>query len=264
MEINYKTFIDPFIFSYIIILIIIIILFFTIQGSKETVFLENNDKTIHYIFWTGGFDSTFRLLQLLLEENKIVQPIYIKSNIDNEEGTSTRRFNQKQELTSIYEITKHILITYPNAKLLPITIVDTINISDVVKKNMMILHKQKKVRRATCQYGALAEYSLSIDKPVEISVENEPNSKMKKTVDSIIKNIDGKLVIDPNVFVKNPELKIFKNFVFPIINLSKKDMIVISKNKKYIPILKMTWSCWYPKNGKPCNRCIMCYDRPKF
>ena len=29
-------------------------------------------------------------------------------------------------------------------------------------------------------------------------------------------------------------------------------------------ILDMTWSCWYPRNNKPCGKCIMCRDRKKI
>ena len=29
----------------------------------------------------------------------------------------------------------------------------------------------------------------------------------------------------------------------------------------YDDILNLTWSCWYPKNGKPCGNCIMCKER---
>ena len=26
-------------------------------------------------------------------------------------------------------------------------------------------------------------------------------------------------------------------------------------------ILNKTWSCWYPRNNKPCGRCVMCRER---
>ena len=35
----------------------------------------------------------------------------------------------------------------------------------------------------------------------------------------------------------------------------------ISEKGGYKHIMKMTWSCWYPKNNKPCGRCIMCRER---
>ncbi len=59
----------------------------------------------------------------------------------------------------------------------------------------------------------------------------------------------------------NNSLNIFNKFVFSTIKLSKKDMLNIAKRGNYANILKLTWSCWYPKNNKPCGRCIMCHER---
>ena len=49
-----------------------------------------------HLFWTGGWDSTFRLLQLLLEENKIVQTHYvIRSEQSTGQEIDTMIFNKK-------------------------------------------------------------------------------------------------------------------------------------------------------------------------
>ena len=37
---------------------------------------SNDDNTVN-LLWTGGWDSTFRLLQIIFEENRKVQPYYI-------------------------------------------------------------------------------------------------------------------------------------------------------------------------------------------
>jgi 7-cyano-7-deazaguanine synthase len=31
--------------------------------------------------------------------------------------------------------------------------------------------------------------------------------------------------------------------------------------EKYLAIIKLTWSCYFPKNGKPCQKCEACRDR---
>ena len=50
-----------------------------------------------YIFWTGGYDSTFRLCQLLIVERVMVQPVYISDPyLDNKKTSTTRRHNHKQ------------------------------------------------------------------------------------------------------------------------------------------------------------------------
>ena len=45
-----------------------------------------------YVFWTGGYDSTFRICQLLIKEKVAVQPVYISDKyIDNHQQSNTRR-----------------------------------------------------------------------------------------------------------------------------------------------------------------------------
>ena len=43
--------------------------------------------------------------------------------------------------------------------------------------------------------------------------------------------------------------------------LSKKNMYDIANKNGYHVFLEKTWSCWYPVNGKPCGRCVMCRER---
>ena len=58
-----------------------------------------------YLFWTGGYDSTFRLCQLLIKYKKKVQPIYISDpNLDNYENKKTKRKNHKNEINAMIKI----------------------------------------------------------------------------------------------------------------------------------------------------------------
>jgi hypothetical protein len=53
----------------------------------------------------------------------------------------------------------------------------------------------------------------------------------------------------------------YSTLTFPLINLSKNDMLEYAKKHKFNDILAATWSCWYPIVGKPCGFCQMCKDR---
>ena len=48
---------------------------------------------------------------------------------------------------------------------------------------------------------------------------------------------------------------------FPLYGRDKKDLLETSKKYHFDKILKITWSCWFPKNGKPCGKCPMCRER---
>ena len=52
-----------------------------------------------------------------------------------------------------------------------------------------------------------------------------------------------------------------KYIKFPLYNQSKEDILFRAKLNGYDDILLNSWSCWFPKNGKPCKKCPMCKER---
>ena len=65
---------------------------------------------IRYIFWTGGYDSTFLLIQALIIEGFPVQPIYLKcQNLDTKFGI-TGRENQDKEIETMKLLRKEFLL----------------------------------------------------------------------------------------------------------------------------------------------------------
>ena len=221
-------------------------------------------RPTNYIFWTGGYDSTFRILEALLVDKVIIVPIYLSGIIDNNANKKTRRNNNKQELAALTKIIKIIYETYPNeAKYLkPLLIIPEVTISKKVVTSMDILYRKRMVRRPVCQYGALAQVSLDMNHPIELAVEKEPDSSMM--YNSIYNKVQGHGInckIKSTLIKRYPELEIYQNFRFSTLHLSKKDMLKIAIKHGFSNILKLTWSCWYPQNGKPCQQCIMCKER---
>lgn len=52
---------------------------------------------------------------------------------------------------------------------------------------------------------------------------------------------------------------LFRDFTFPIQDLTKRDMLAISKQKGWYPAMEKTWFCFYPVNNKtPCGLCKPC------
>ena len=48
---------------------------------------------------------------------------------------------------------------------------------------------------------------------------------------------------------------------FPLFKRPKHQLLKASQDGGYDGILKLTWSCWFPKNGTPCGKCPMCRER---
>ena len=100
-------------------------------------------KKIHYLYWTGGYDSTFRLCEMLVNEKKIVQPIYVALLLDNDcasEETCNKlwlRRNRKEEQEAMNKILIKIKEKFPNVRnnILPVLTVDEPIEDDVFNYN---------------------------------------------------------------------------------------------------------------------------------
>jgi 7-cyano-7-deazaguanine synthase in queuosine biosynthesis len=178
------------------------------------------------LFWTGGWDSTFRLLQLLFEEERSVQPHYI---MRSEESTGT-------EIDAMANIRRYINRNYPEHRSLlkPIIITDVAGIKsqNAITKLHLKLSKEKKINK---QYEILSRYCIQKDiREAELSiVEIE-----KEILDS----------------------ELFESFLFPLLKMSKKDMLLKAKRNGWMDMMEMTSFCRRPKKGKPCGVCGPCTD----
>jgi len=51
--------------------------------SSDKLNTSNYEDDIYFVYWTGGYDSTFRLCEMLIKEKKVVQPLYVSLSLDN-------------------------------------------------------------------------------------------------------------------------------------------------------------------------------------
>jgi len=226
---------------------------------------KSSDENITYTFWTGGFDSTFRICELVIVQKKIVQPIYVSAIIDNTQESSTRRQSHRQEIETMRKI-REMLPKEASERLLPLLDIQKVKLDEDINASMKSLYKKKKMRRPVCQYGALAQVTRDLRRPIEVAVEYAPgNSMLYRCVqDSLdcVKVQQGSGIVARISPKKDTDVQIFQNFVFPTISYSKEDMFHIAQKNGFDHMLRNTWSCWYPrKDGSPCGKCIMCLER---
>ena len=254
--------------------------------------VQKNYGNQKYIYWTGGYDSTFCVCYYLFIKKQSVMPIYINGNIDNDEkhplGTAKRKsyVQERETMKKLYILINNKLSdpSFKNVTLFEPIIIDKnkILLSQGVKESMKQLYNLGYMRRPICQYAFLAEHSLQLKKNISVSVEYAPHkSKMFETVFPHLVTVvsdnhdEGKQLVETNKInfgsktsqeAKTKCLNIFKYLDFPIIRFSKNEMFQIGKQHKFSEILKQSWTCWYPtmnSHGKyqPCNKCIMCKQR---
>ena len=115
--------------------------------------IQNNDKKVVVnILWTGGWDSTFRIIQLSAKDI-IIQPHYLKDN----------RKSQNFELNAILSITEDIRKL--DSTQCTIRSLILMNVSDINEDKEITQAYQNltKKHRLGSQYEWLARYSKNIN-----------------------------------------------------------------------------------------------------
>lgn len=203
-------------------------------------------KTVE-IFWTGGYDSTYRVVELSRRDITI-QPYYLSDN----------RLNEKYELGAIKRITK-LIKNHPDTKA---ELLDTVVIPVDSRPEA-----QPKIRDAYNrifaknwlgnQYVWLAEFAIG-HKGIELSIEKGTNPvKLINANGGFKKLADGSYAVDEAI-TNADYLELFGNFTMPLLDVTKLDMKEFFKAHGYDEIMKATWFCHTPINGKPCGKCNPC------
>lgn len=209
------------------------------------------------ILWTGGWDSTFRILQLS-DKDVTIQPYYLRDN----------RKSEKIELNTIKIVTEDILkLATTKCKINKLI---SINVSDIENDNEITnayntIFKEFKSRsnglKLGSQYEWLARFSKNIDN-LELGIE-----KGSKVIDLI--NMFGELEknscpIKGEYYSINKQnsskdlIKVFNKYHYPLLDYSKLKMKQIAEEKGFIDVLNKTWFCHKPKNNNPCGGCNPC------
>ena len=191
--------------------------------------MENNVMVTN-LFWTSGWDSTFRLLQLLIVEKKKVQPIYL---VRSEQSVG-------QEVNAMMRIRKEFFAKYPHLKesFLPIMFFDEleIKIDEDILNRYQILSEKYQVNQ---QYLLLAQLCRNANlRNVEIGFEGP--------------------ITENTAPINDNNCIIFKNYKTNIIDLTKKNIERISIENQWMNIMKHTVSCRRPSETVACGLCGPC------
>lgn len=202
------------------------------------------------LLWTGGWDSTYRLLYSIIVENNLVQPYYI---------LDFNRPSYKKEIDTMNIIKNKIYEKFPLTKgKINNTIFIKIN---EIEENQTITDKYMKLKEESfigSQYDWLARYAESEDLTnLELSIHLDDKAAffVKRYG---IKNENSKVYyLDKNMY--GTQYDIFKYFDFPILDLTKLDMQRNAEKYDFLDIMELTWFCYNPMpNGQPCGYCNPC------
>lgn len=213
--------------------------------------VPDSDALIH-LLWTGGWDSTYRLLHLLVVARKPVQPYYL---ID-----PTRRSTDK-ELDTRRRIRSAVLQRFPHASalLLP-SIMHDVSELPHNPASVKLLEGLRTRGWLGEQYVWLADFAaLRGLTRLELSINLEDRPRQRLAHDA------EPLESDPTIYrlvdqPEDPNLELFRRFRFPIFNISKREMARRAAEAGFGDLMEMTWFCHTPRGGKPCGTCAPCRD----
>jgi hypothetical protein len=213
---------------------------------------EKSDNKDTNLLWTGGWDSTFQLLQLLTVHRRRVTPLYLIAD----------RPSTGMELKTIKRIKDRLFKEYPyTTELLRPTqyfaVADLAPCLEITEAFQGII-KEKKMGS---QYEWLARFcrqNAIMDMQLCIHRDDKAHRVVEQLVSEYETDSYSTYRIDPKHAMKK-EYVLFSYFSFPIFNLSKLQMAAIAKEQGLEDIMEMTWFCHRPRRDmKPCGRCKPC------
>jgi hypothetical protein len=209
---------------------------------RLTVNREMSDPPVK-LFWTGGWDSTYRLLDLVLVQGRQVQPYYlIDTHLRRSAGFEIRTMQtMRDELASDLiapTVYRHIDDIAPNPSL--------------TEKWARLRAKQY----VGTQYDWFARFAAQegLD-GIEMGIVRGGGIAVGLLGEYVERDGDAK-VLRSDV---PADLEIFRPFRFPLFDLSKLDMRAAADRGGFRHLLERTWFCVTPTaRGLPCGMCRPC------
>lgn len=211
--------------------------------------------SVRHLLWTGGWDSTFRLLELLSRSNCEIQPHYI---IDPE------RTSWQREVETMERLRSAVAQRWPE-RANRIRELSTTERRDIVSdESIDAAFDQIRVKEYIGQqYSWLARYAkMSGTGGIELCIEST-DAAGRQVQDKVrsVRDSDAPLYeFAPQKSKDNdPVYELFQWFLFPLIGRDKKDMEKEIDRMDAWGLMANTWFCHQPVFAKyPCGTCRPC------
>ena len=218
------------------------------------------------LLWTGGLDSTFRLVELAQQEIAI-QPYYIV-----DAGRKSYIY-EKKAMENILQLLRKKSLT--KAEIRDVVFVQDKSIGEN-KEITMAWRNLHNFNKLGSQYDILSRFAFQNNLKLEVGLENSDRSKA-----TVVLKKFGSLILKSYISESNPNISswntryeinrdkalpdvinIFQNLRFPshLFNIEKVEEAELLKKWGCEDILKATWFCHNPIFGYPCGNCNPCKD----
>ena len=205
------------------------------------------------LLWTGGWDSTYQLLRLLLMQARPVVPYYLMD---------TSRASTQTELRTMEAIRARLCESFPHVRELlhPVRIFEV----DPGEGDREIADALRAVRTRVfigSQYQWLADFCKREDidgLELCVHVDDKVHGLLWPLVEASIEPGGYRSWHMDRAHEASDEYRLFRYFRFPLLDIDKLAMGRTAESEGWDAIMEMTWFCHRPAGGKPCGVCGPC------
>lgn len=212
-----------------------------------------NDKDEVILLWTGGWDSTFELLQLLLIHRVRVRPLYLIDEGRKSVGWEILAMHRIRRLTSErHPFTRELfgVIQYMGVEGVPV--------DDDVQSAYEDVRQRRYIGE---QYRWLASLMKAHGlHGVELGIHRDDKAHAV-IEDMVVEKDQGgrKWFRLADEYATTSEHKLFGSFVFPVLHMTKLDMWEECRRQGWEDVMQLTVFCHNPRpDGVPCGLCNTC------
>ncbi|MCZ2813408.1 MULTISPECIES: hypothetical protein [unclassified Modestobacter] len=195
------------------------------------------------LLWTGGWDSSFRLMQALLVEHRPVQPIYVV----NPERRSTLL-----ELSTMARMREQLLQRLDDpAMLAPVEMHlrwDFPPSEELQALNASILRNGTWIGSQYVYLAGVAERLGWSGVEVCMQAHDDGPTALHRLV----------FTDDRGTLSSAPEAQMFRFWSFPVLRTTKGEMAQIAREHGFLDLLSQRWFCHDPLGDLPCGQCRPC------
>lgn len=218
--------------------------------------MDSVNATPVHLLWTGGWDSTFQLLRLLLVHRQPVRPIYL---VDEKRGS------REVELRTMNRIRERLGELYPGTRrlMLPTLYAPVSELQPDPEIEGAFDRLERKWAIGT-QYTWLAKFCRQRGLgDVEIGFEKDRHGAGALLLDIVV---EGSSAAGYAVHRLPPQEQhtdvgtVFGAYIFPLFDISKREMVREVDARGWRAIMLETWFCHRPVGTEPCSRCHPCLN----
>ena len=197
------------------------------------------------VLWTGGWDSTFRVLDLLHNTDYVVQPYYL---------IYLGRQSTYHELATVNRLMDDLSHFGARLRKPWIQLADRYKYAE--EPYAGALKTVLKTHHLGTQYLCLAQFRDAVDcSDIELCVvADDCASECMRGYE----HFDSDGVATVAIDAPAPIRILLGGFRFPLLRLKKDQLFQSAERQGFLPLLEKSWFCHQPIEGAPCGHCAPC------